>query len=290
MISVIITAFNEPNTIGRAIEAFLKQKQPDMEILVVCPDMATKKAALKYDGVKVIKDKGKGKPSALNTAFKHARGDVLVLSDGDVYVDKNILRELLGPFQDPKVGAVSGRPVSLSSRKDLFGYWSHFLTDAAHSIRIKRFKNDEYVVCSGYLCAIRARLVKEIPKDALVEDSVISYKILKAGYQIAYASQAQVFVKYPTNFNDWLKQKRRTLGGELQIRTFIGKSPRMRSFLKEALEGSIFALRYPKNLKEFFWTAVLFPARFFAWTLAFWDTKIRKKPLHLIWKRIESTK
>ena len=44
MISIIITAYNEEKTIGRAIEAFLDNNiRQDYEILVVCPDETTKK-------------------------------------------------------------------------------------------------------------------------------------------------------------------------------------------------------------------------------------------------------
>jgi glycosyltransferase involved in cell wall biosynthesis len=39
MLSIVITAYREPNTIGRAIEAFLGQAlAEDYELLVVCPD------------------------------------------------------------------------------------------------------------------------------------------------------------------------------------------------------------------------------------------------------------
>ena len=93
MISVIITAYKEDKTIGRAIESFLKQKvSEEMEILVACPDEKTKKVILsyseKYPNVKHVQDPGEGKPTALNICFKIAKGDKIIMSDGDVYVSK----------------------------------------------------------------------------------------------------------------------------------------------------------------------------------------------------------
>ena len=75
MISCIITAFKEPTTIKRAIDkmevACIKAKV-DYEILVITPDAETLTAAETYSGknLRIIKDPGKGKPTALNIAFK----------------------------------------------------------------------------------------------------------------------------------------------------------------------------------------------------------------------------
>jgi len=49
MISVIITAFKEPKTIGKAIESIAEQKISKNEILVVAPDKETLDAAKKNE-------------------------------------------------------------------------------------------------------------------------------------------------------------------------------------------------------------------------------------------------
>jgi len=91
MISIIITAYKEDKTIGRAIEALLRNRiEEDHEILAVCPDEVTKRVidhyARKNSVVKYVRDQGKGKPAALSTAFRVAKGDTLILTDGDVYL------------------------------------------------------------------------------------------------------------------------------------------------------------------------------------------------------------
>ena len=97
MISVIITTYKEPGTIARAIEAVAEQKLPDSEIIVVAPDMETLKEAsklrVKYKNLRLVQDAGKGKPAALNLAVSKAKGDILVLTDGDVYAGK-LLKKL----------------------------------------------------------------------------------------------------------------------------------------------------------------------------------------------------
>ena len=49
MITVIITAYKEERTVGKAIQAFLNQDYPEeIEILVACPDKETKAVIDQY--------------------------------------------------------------------------------------------------------------------------------------------------------------------------------------------------------------------------------------------------
>lgn len=291
MISVIITAYKEPSTIGRAIESLMNQNfNKKYDIVVVCPDDETANIIKKYKNVKLIRDKNKGKPAALNLAFDCCKkSDVLVLTDGDVYVDSNSLSELIKPFNDPNVGAVSGRPVSLNSRNNLYGYWSHLLTDVgAHETRMLLSRKNKFIVCSGYLMAIR-NIIESIPEESLSDDAVISNLVYGKGYTIAYSPKALVYVKYPNNFKDWLKQKRRSAGGYLQIKKLAYRKDSMRSFTKES-SGFFRAFKYARNVKEFYWTVLLVLARLYLWLVIFVDLKIRKKSFNQVWKRVESTK
>ena len=316
MISVIITAYKEPKTIGRAIEAFLDQEiNEEFEILAIAPDEETRRAAKQQSSkaaergveLRVLQDEGKGKPTALNLGFKEAKGDALVLTDGDVHVEEGSLLKLLAPLKDPKVGAVTSRPVSISPRSTKLGYWSHLLTDAgAHRTRAKRAAEGKFIVLSGYYMAIRrsakqqnsktatnedARLKAFLPNDALSDDAVISHRVWQNGYKTAYAPEAKVFVKYPDNFHDWIKQKKRSIGGYRQLNGYFpGKElPRMRSFGREVFQGFGATFSYAQNTREFFWSLNLIFARAYLWykiaTLKKEDMNIDKT-----WKRVESTK
>ena len=136
MISIILTAYKEPKTIGKAVEQILMNKLDNYELIVDAPDKETldavKKYAKKNKHIRLIQDPGNGKPSALNIAFKKARGNVLVLTDGDVYVGENSINFLLERLEKSGAFAVTGRPVAQESRESLFGYWAHFLLNAAN--------------------------------------------------------------------------------------------------------------------------------------------------------------
>jgi cellulose synthase/poly-beta-1,6-N-acetylglucosamine synthase-like glycosyltransferase len=292
-LSIIITAFREAATVGEAIEAFLSQTPENAEILVVAPDPETIAVvddyALRFPRVRHVADPQQGKPTAVNAGLKAAQGDIVVLSDGDVLVAEDALVPLLTPFEDPQVGAVSGQPLSTSARDTVMGYWSHLLVDGAHQMRLARARAGQFLFCSGYLFAFRSALVGDVPKDALAEDAVISHHIARQGYRIRYAEQARVFVKYPTTYQDWLRQKVRSAGGHAQ--DYVRLSPqRMRSLWLEFLSGTGLALRYPRSRREFLWTLLLFAARLHLWLLVFINVRLLRRPLKALWQRVETTK
>jgi len=192
----------------------------------------------------------------------------------------------LEPFKDNKIGAVSGHPVSLNKRENIFGYWSHFLTEAAHQMRLK----NRIWPCSGYLYAVRKKLVEKIPEDIFSEDAYLTELIRSKGYKIFYEPKAIVYVKYPDNFCDWLKQKIRSTGGYIQKIKNEKIKIKSRGFFQEIKGGIKLFFKYPKNLKEFFWTILLYLARVYLWLLIFLKIKIFHQKFSKIWQRVESTK
>lgn len=294
MISVILTAYREAATIGTAIDAFLPQLPANSELLVVCPDVETtavvQKYAQKYPRVQHIPEpQRRGKPAALNLGLQAAQGEIVVFSDGDVVIAQEALSPLLAPFEDAAVGAVTGRPFSISPRDTMLGYWSHLLLEAAHQTRQKRDAASQFLLCSGYLFAARRALIQPVPEDALAEDAVISHRIAAQGFRTRYVPEAAVFVKYPTTYADWLRQKVRSAGGYAQ--DYVRNSPfAMRSAWLEVQQGTLLALRFARSPRELLWTKLLFWARLHLWLLVFWQVRVMKRPLTSLWQRVESSK
>ena len=193
-VSIIITAFKEPNTVANLIEQIESQveklsKTCIFQIILACPDIETKAAAQNKDKLRIvlwIKDPGKGKPTALNLAFKKVIGEILVLTDGDVSWSDSALGLMIEPFEDCSVGLVSARPISLNKQNNLFGFWAWVLTEAgAHQERLLRQKQAKFIDASGYLMALRSNLVKKIPYDILSDDAFISREVFNQGKRIS---------------------------------------------------------------------------------------------------------
>jgi len=295
MISIVITSFNEPRTIGKAIDSFAGQKiSQKYEIIVAAPDKETLNAAKKHTkgkrNIRIIQDPGKGKSYAINWLLPKLKGEIIILSDGDVHVSDYSVDELLRPFNDKQVGCVSGRPVSANPKDNMLGYWSHLLVDAgAHQARLKRAKKSQFLECSAYLWAFRKKAIKSFPTD-VAEDTIVPILFWLKGYKIVYVPEALVYVKYPTNIHDFIDQKVRTVKSHETLKKYFKiKLPRMKTFSNEILEGWK-ALFYPRNLKELYWTKLLFFTRFYIWILAFYEIHLKNRHYMDVWKRIESTK
>ncbi len=295
MISIIITAFKEPETIRKSIESALNQKTNyKYEILVSAPDEETLNIAKKYEKkdkrLKVFQDPGKGKSYALNLIFQKIKTDILILTDGDVIMSNNSVDEIANLFLNPEIGCVAGRPISIEDQKTKYGFWANFLFNAAHKLRKQSFKSNSFIECSGYLFAFRKNKIKQIPLD-VAEDAVIPYMFWEKGYKIGYAENAKVYVKNVDNWNDWIKQKTRTSKAHETLHKYVDikSTPRIKSFKTET-KGIFDVLKYPKTPKEVFWTFQLILARLYMWISVFKDTKLKNKHYEDAWERAESTK
>lgn len=295
MISIIITAWEEPEEVRECLKRFTNQKdlKEDYEILAIAPDEPTKKEIIKYlkkypRKIKfILQPREKGKNEMINLLMKKARGSILIFTDGDVFINDTAVSEIVKAFENPKIGCVAGRIIPRNSRKTLFGYWAHLLTYGAHKIRKERDKEEKFFECSGYLYSIRKGLIDKIPLD-VAEDSIMPLIVWKKGYKLAYVDKAIGYVLYPENLNKWINQKIRTSKSHELLDKYGGKALRMKTFKNELVKGVFWSLTYPKNINEFFYTFFLMLARLESWRRFFIDTKIKDKHYGETWDKIHA--
>lgn len=311
-ISVLITAYKEANTIGKCIEKIADIRFSGItnyEIILAIPDPETTKSAQKKilelgitDKCQIIKDPGLGKPTALNMLMDKAKGGIWVFTDGDVYFGQGAIKKLLRHFENKDINMVTGRPVSSDKKESMMKYFGNLLSDAAHHKRtvdltespsgksLKFVKKRKFFPVSGYIYAMR-KTEHRFPKDTLVDDAYISYIIYNEGGKIAYEPNAKAYVKFPTTLRDYFKQKKRSVGGYIQLWEYglVKPETKTRSFFRE-LEYFWFPIKYAKNIKELYWSLLLYPIRLFLWLQIYWERKIIKKDFTKTWVRVESTK
>ena len=282
MINVIITSYNEPKATKKAVEAFLNQSKEDFKIIVVDPFPEVEefiKKNIQDKRVEFFLDPGEGKSYALNLIlemlYSKNKNDLFIFTDGDVYVSNNSLQEIKEAFKDPKIGCVTGHPISLDNKKTKFGFWSHLLFDAIHKTRKNLSNKQKFFECSGYLFAIRNGVIKKFPLETS-EDSIIPYLFWNTGYKIKYLPNARVYVKNPSNWRDWSTQKIRNIKGHENLEKITKYMPRTKSFFSEFKQGVFFAITYPRNPKEFFYTIQLYFARLYIYLRAFRELKQKK--------------
>lgn len=298
MIDIIITSYKEPKATLKAVQEFLNQKiKEEFRIIVVDPfpevgEFLEKQ--VKSKNFAFFLDPGEGKSYALNLLFQEYssknKDDIFILTDGDVFVSPNTVKEIRNVFVDKDIGCVTGKPVSINRRNTKYGYWSHLLFAGIDKVRKKLSNKNKFFECSGYLFAIRKDVIFDFPLEAS-EDSIIPYLFWKKRYKIKYVPEAEVYVKNPDNWKDWLNQKIRNIKGHENLNKIAPDMPRTKSFFNEIKEGAIFAITFPKNPKEFWWTIELYFARLYLYFKAF--SELRKNTCYSDgWRttEIESTK
>lgn len=119
-VSIIIPTYNRAKLIGVTIQSFLEQNYPkeNYEIIVVNnnsidnTEEVIKQFVNNSIGVKLhyIFEPRQGVHYARNTAAKMAKFELLYFTDDDMIADKELLSEILKPFQfDSKVAVATGK-------------------------------------------------------------------------------------------------------------------------------------------------------------------------------------
>jgi cellulose synthase/poly-beta-1,6-N-acetylglucosamine synthase-like glycosyltransferase len=289
-LSIILTAFKEEKTIGEAIKQIISQLPKNSEILIIAPDEPTLSVAKKFSEndkrIKILKDPGKGKPTALNLSFRKAKGKILILTDGDVLVGKNSIKFLLKHFENPRVGAVSGKVIYQIPKNSLLYEWAKLSEKVFDKMRKLQDRKNELWHPTGYLYAIRNDLVKEIPSNTLSDDALIGYLIKYKRYLIKYEPKAKVYVKFPTSISDFIKQKSRTRAGFLQIKRWFGFEGRK---ISSEISIGLKDLFRVYGIRKFHKMLVVIFVYLISWIRAYWLI-FRRKSFEKIWERIETTK
>ncbi|MEM3551180.1 MAG: glycosyltransferase family 2 protein [Candidatus Bathyarchaeia archaeon] len=302
-LDIIICVYNEEKSIGDLIENLMFQRVPpeitSREIIVVasgCTDgtvNVVKGLMSKYEGLRLIEEgERRGKASALNKAFSASNGDFVVLVPGDVYPADEALYNLLLPFKDRRVSAVSGRPMQ-DPRKAPNGFIG-YLANMTYRLwsRLMLKLNDMGLAshCSGEFMAIRRDVKTYIPEECAADDAYIAISAKKHGL-IKFAPKAVCFNLMPSNIRDYVNQRRRWLYGHFQTKKYTGEYPKVMDtiiFSKPTLALKVITeeiFEKPKNLL-YLLGAMLVEAAIY--TLSLIDQFLGRQ--YGVWPVIKSTK
>ncbi|HIJ90104.1 MAG: glycosyltransferase [Desulfobulbaceae bacterium] len=225
-VSVLIAAYNEEKVVGQTLRAVLNTAYPgEIEVLVVddgsmdetariVADMAQSEARLQ-----LLRQINLGKAMALKSGFDAVRHEIVISLDADTQFTPETIGELVRPFADPTVGAVSGRarvgnPKTLVARFQSLEYTCGFNLDrrAYHLLNC-------ITVVPGAVSAFRKSAVFKaggISTDTLAEDTDLTLSLHKRGFKICYAPGGVAWTEAPETVRTFAKQRFRWAFGTLQ--------------------------------------------------------------------------
>ena len=221
-VSVVVPAFNERATIVATVRSLVASDRP-VEVIVVddgsTDGTADAVAALRLPGVRVIRQPNGGKPAALNAGIAAARGEVVVMMDGDTIFEPATVRRLVAPFADPEVGAVAGN-ARVADRRSLIARWQHI--EYVIGFNIDRRVQDAWGVITtvpGAIGAFRRSAltgVGGVSDDTLAEDTDLTIAIGRAGWRVVYEPTAHAWTDAPASFAQLWRQRYRWSYGIMQ--------------------------------------------------------------------------
>jgi cellulose synthase/poly-beta-1,6-N-acetylglucosamine synthase-like glycosyltransferase len=194
-VSLVFSAFDEEACIRKKVENCLALDYPRerLEILIGCDGCTDRTAAIAREmgGARVtvheLFPRG-GKAGVLSRLVPAAQGDLVVLTDANVMLDRGAIRALARRFRDPAVGAVVGRlrlynPTRREFEESL--YWKYETV-------LKHWEGKRGCVlgANGGIYAIRRILFSPLPPDTITDDFVIPVRIAARGWKVPYEPEA----------------------------------------------------------------------------------------------------
>jgi len=221
-VTVGIPAYNEGKSIGLTLGSILYQITEFDEVIVVSSGstdnteeevMSFIKANPELDIKLIVEKKTNGKASAINIINEMAKGDIIVQTDADCVVCTDAIENLAKHFDNAKVGAVSGYPLPVIGKENVFYDWTKMSYRKMHEIRLKENEAGTFWHLSGYLLAWRKGALPELPFIKGAVDAWMGKLIIENNYSIEYEPDANVMVTAPKNIKDFITQKARVRAG-----------------------------------------------------------------------------
>jgi cellulose synthase/poly-beta-1,6-N-acetylglucosamine synthase-like glycosyltransferase len=226
-VCVVLAGYNEADTIEATLHS-VWGTYPRLEIIVVDDGSTDGMAAVarrfarSHAGVLVLrKPERGGKSSALNFGLAHARAEVVVGVDTDSHLAREALWEIVQPFQDPRVGAVSGTVQARNPFTNLVTWLQAYeYLQTIFVGRILPARLGILGIVSGAFAAMRRTALEQVGGWDVGpgEDADLTLRLRKAGYEITFAPYAQCFSNVPTSWWALIKQRLRWDRGPIRYK------------------------------------------------------------------------
>jgi chlorobactene glucosyltransferase len=211
LVSVIVPAKDEEANIGAALETLLAQDYPNIEIIVV-DDRSTdgtaeavRRVAARDGRVRLVEVKELaagwfGKPHAMHTGAREARGEWLLFVDADCRQAPHSVRVGVG-----FCAAEGGEMLSLWPVLEMHGFWENAVQPVAGSVLVGWFRpgwvNDpkrQAAFANGQYILIRRSAYEavggyEAVRTKIVEDIALAREVKGRGHRLLNAVGQDIF-------------------------------------------------------------------------------------------------
>jgi glycosyltransferase involved in cell wall biosynthesis len=206
LVSLVIPACNEFDTIGPALESLLKLNYPNYEIIAindrstdgtgdVIKKLSLEDSRLKLVTVEQLPAGWLGKVHALHLGLQMAQGQWVLFSDADVHYSPDSLKKAIAYCEERGFDFLAVSPELVANSILLKAFLCQFLHQGSFALNIDRVENAQYpeAIGIGAFNLVRHDLIKKIGgfqsiKLDVLDDGAIAWAIKRAGGKNTFLS------------------------------------------------------------------------------------------------------
>ncbi|MCX7020053.1 MAG: glycosyltransferase family 2 protein, partial [Candidatus Sumerlaeota bacterium] len=221
MVSLIVAAWNEQEWVDPKVANSKTLDYPKelLEIIFVTDgstDETVERLRRHQDIVVYHQHERRGKIAAVNRVVPMAKGEILIFNDANSMLNPEAVRLTVRHFAHQKVACVAGEKRVMDTGDSSSGkgeglYWRY-------ESALKKLDSQLWSVvgAAGEMFAIRKSLYRCVEENALIEDFLISVRLVADGYRAVYEPNAVASEAPSANVREEFRRKVRISAGGFQ--------------------------------------------------------------------------
>lgn len=230
-VAVFVPCHNEERVIGQMLDALLACDYPERQLVIIpINDRSTDgtgRILADYAGrfpARVApfhrRDGKPGKAAALKDAMAASDADIHLVFDADYLPGRGLIKQLVGPFFDPEVGAVMGRVVPMNVNKTLLTRLLDLERTGGYQVDQQARMNLGLIPqYGGTVGGVRRTALIHAGgwrDDTLAEDTDITFRLILAGWEVVYQNRSECYEEVPETWPSRIRQIKRWARGHNQ--------------------------------------------------------------------------
>jgi len=224
-IAILLAAYNEEKVIEEKIRSTFDTTYPLTKIqFLIGSDASTdltdeliEKYSMQFPQIHFKRFDKKGKIGIINELFNTSQAPVLILTDANVFFQRDTLFQLVKHFKNNEIGLVGGNIRNEIKTKSGISIQESYYQEREN--KIKEFEGlwgGVMMGAFGGCYAVRRDCFTEVPGNHLVDDFYITLKVIEKGSQAIFEKEAIAVEDVSNKITEEFRRKSRISAGNFQ--------------------------------------------------------------------------
>jgi cellulose synthase/poly-beta-1,6-N-acetylglucosamine synthase-like glycosyltransferase len=230
-VAVFVPCHNEEKVLAHLLDALLACDYPERQLVIIpINDRSTDGTAgiladyaAKYPVRIAPYHRAGGKPgkaAALKDAAAASDAPIHLVFDADYLPGRGLIKQLVGPFFDPEVGAVMGRVVPINVNRTLLTRLLDLERTGGYQVDQQARMNLGLIPqYGGTVGGVRRTALSHVGgwrDDTLAEDTDVTFRLVLAGWNVVYQNRSECYEEVPESWPSRIRQIKRWTRGHNQ--------------------------------------------------------------------------